>query len=91
MRVGGIVFLAGVVAVLVVVLPFFFGARNWPLALNLVAGLVPPIGVGISLWGLVRNARAARARRQLGCGRLGRGCDEPVTDGRIEAWSQPGR
>lgn len=62
-RAGGVVFGVGVIAVLVAVLPFFFGARNWPLPLNLMAGLVPPTGVGIALWGLVRNARQARAAR----------------------------
>ncbi len=62
-RVGGIVFLVGLVAMLVAVLPFFFGVRNLPLALNLAAGLVPPAGVGIALWGLVRGARKARANR----------------------------
>ncbi len=62
-RIGGIVFLVGVVAVLAAVLPFFFGVRNWPLALNLVAGLMPPLGVAISLWGLLRAARKARANR----------------------------
>lgn len=64
-RIGGIVFLVGVVAILVAVLPFFFGEENRPVALNVAAGVLPPLGLGLALAGLVRNARAtARANRQ---------------------------
>src|SRR3954452_356501 len=56
-RAGGVVFALGLIAVLVVVLPFFFGKENWPLPLNLAAGMLPPLGLGLPLAGLVRSAR----------------------------------
>jgi hypothetical protein len=69
-RAGGVVFGIGLLAVLVVVLPFFFGKENWPLPVNLAAGVLPPLGLGLALAGLVRGARrtaqanrAAAARR----------------------------
>ncbi len=63
-RAGGIVFLVGVVAVVVAVVPFFFGHRNWPLPLNLAAGVLPPLGLGLALVGMLRAGRVrARARR----------------------------
>lgn len=63
-RAGGIVFGIGLVAVLVVVLPFFFGKENWPLPFNLAAGVLPPLGLALALAGLVRGARStARANR----------------------------
>jgi hypothetical protein len=70
-----VVFAVGVVAILVVVLPFFFGKSNWPLPLNLAAGVLPPLGLALALAGLVRGGRAAgrRVRSQLG----------PVGDERI--------
>jgi hypothetical protein len=61
-RVGAVVFLVGVVAILVVVLPFFFGKQNWPLPLNLAAGVLPPLGLALALGGIVRAGRAARSR-----------------------------
>jgi hypothetical protein len=60
-RAGGAVFLIGLLALLVVVVPFFFGERDRPLALNLLAGAGLPLGLGLALAGLVRGARA-RAR-----------------------------
>lgn len=64
-RAGAIVFGIGVVAVLVVVLPFFFGRGNWPLPFNLAAGVLPPLGLALALVGLVRSARStARANRR---------------------------
>jgi hypothetical protein len=67
-RAGAVVFAIGVVAILVVVLPFFFGRTNWPLPLNLAAGVLPPLGFGLALAGLVRSGRAARRalRQSLG-------------------------
>jgi peptidoglycan/LPS O-acetylase OafA/YrhL len=56
-RAGGVVFGLGLIAVLVVVLPFFFGKENWPLPLNLAAGVLPPLGLALALAGLVRSAR----------------------------------
>lgn len=63
-RVGAVVFGVGLLAVLAAVLPLFFGVHNLPTALNVVAGVLPPLGLGIALWGLVRAARQASARRQ---------------------------
>src|SRR3954470_5343841 len=63
-RAGAVVFAVGLLAVLVVVLPFFFGRENWPLPLNLAAGPLPPLGLALALAGLVRSARrTARANR----------------------------
>jgi hypothetical protein len=54
-----------VVAILAVVLPFFLGRTDRPLALNLAAGVLPPLGLALALAGLVRGGRAAaRANRQ---------------------------
>jgi peptidoglycan/LPS O-acetylase OafA/YrhL len=64
-RLGAVVFGIGLVAVLVVVLPFFFGKENWPLPFNLAAGVLPPLGLALALAGLVRAGRwTARANRQ---------------------------
>jgi hypothetical protein len=51
------VFAVGLVAILVVVLPFFFGKENWPLPFNLAAGVLPPLGLALALAGLVRANR----------------------------------
>lgn len=50
-------FAVGLVAILVVVLPFFFGKENAPLPLNLAAGVLPPLGLVLALTGLVRATR----------------------------------
>jgi peptidoglycan/LPS O-acetylase OafA/YrhL len=64
-RAGAVVFGIGLVAILVVVLPFFFGKENWPLPFNLAAGVLPPLGLALALAGLVRAGRwTARANRQ---------------------------
>ena len=64
-RLGVIVFAVGLAAVLVVVLPFFFGQENRPLPLNLAAGVLPPLGLLLALAGMVRGSRStARAARQ---------------------------
>jgi hypothetical protein len=68
-RAGAVVFAVGLVAVLVVVLPFFFGRENRPLPLNLAAGVLPPLGLLLALAGLVRGARStARANRRAANG-----------------------
>ena len=54
-------FLVGLVAVLVDVLPFFAGADNRPLILNLLSFLAPA-GLGIALLGLLRSVLAATRR-----------------------------
>jgi hypothetical protein len=64
-RIGAVVFGVGVLCILAAVVPLFFGAHDLPTALNVAAGVLPPIGFGLALWGLVRAARAAGvARRQ---------------------------
>jgi VIT1/CCC1 family predicted Fe2+/Mn2+ transporter len=58
-QVGAAVFLAGVLGVLGVVLPFFLGrdeaGQGWA-----VLASVAPLGLAIALVGLVRQSRAAR-------------------------------
>ena len=57
-RAGAVVFVIGLVAVLLVVLPFFFGVEDRPLPLNLAAGVLPPLGLLLALVGMVREARS---------------------------------
>lgn len=53
-------FAAGVVAVLAVVVPFLVGTRSdAPIALDLIA-LLLPVGLGLALLGLLRGARRER-------------------------------
>jgi hypothetical protein len=58
-RAGALVFGTGLVAALLVVVPFFLGRSNAPLGLAL-ATLLMPVGLGIALSGLLRSARRAR-------------------------------
>ena len=51
-------FLVGLVAVLVDVLPFFAGADNRPLILNLLSFLAP-LGLFVALLGLLASVRAS--------------------------------
>lgn len=60
-RVGAVAFGLGVVAVAAEFVPFFFGRSNLPLWLALLC-LLLPVGLGLALWGLLRQARAARRR-----------------------------
>lgn len=61
-RVGALVFLLGLAAVVGVVVPFFLGGhRNSPLGLNLAAALLLPLGLGLALLGVYRAARSAPA------------------------------
>ncbi|HLZ37781.1 MAG TPA: hypothetical protein VKP64_08500 [Mycobacteriales bacterium] len=53
---GAVVFAVGLVATLVTVVPFFFGAHDRPVALNVLA-LLMPVGLGLALFGLLRAAR----------------------------------
>lgn len=55
-RAGAVVFGVGVLAVLAVVVPFFFGSDDRPTWLNLVA-LLLPVGLGLALLGLLRGTR----------------------------------
>ena len=56
--VGVVLFLVGVVAVLADVLPFFGGATDRPLVLNLLSFLAP-LGLGVALLGLLLSVRAS--------------------------------
>ena len=58
-RVGAVVFAVGLLAALVVVVPFFFGRTDAALGLTL-ATLLMPIGLGVALSGLLRAARRGR-------------------------------
>ena len=55
-RAGAIVFGLGFVAALAVVVPFFLGRTDAPLALTLLT-LLMPVGLGVALSGLLRGAR----------------------------------
>ena len=58
-RAGAAVFGLGVVAVLLAVVPFFFGRQDAPSWTALVASLLP-VGLGMALVGLLLGARARR-------------------------------
>jgi hypothetical protein len=58
-RVGAVVFTVGLIAAVVVVVPFFFGRTDAPLGAAL-ATLLMPIGLGTALSGLLRTARRGR-------------------------------
>ena len=61
-RAGAVVFTLGVVGVLLAVVPFFLGRSDAPSWTALLASLLP-VGLGISLLGLLRGARARRKGR----------------------------
>lgn len=63
-RIGSIIFLIGLVTVLIVVVPFFFGVDDAPEALNAIAAVCLPLGFGLALYGLWRTARADRTPPQ---------------------------
>ena len=58
-RAGVLVFAAGLVAAIAVVVPFFFGRSDAPLGLALTT-LLMPLGLGLALSGLLRGARRGR-------------------------------
>jgi hypothetical protein len=60
--VGVILFLIGLVAVAVIMVLFATGSHDLPLWLNLTA-MLAPVGFGIGLYGIAREARAGRAER----------------------------
>lgn len=56
-RLGALLFAAGVVGVLLVLVPFLLGRDDAPLWTTLVASLLP-VGFGLALLGLLRGARS---------------------------------
>jgi hypothetical protein len=60
-QVGAVLFGLGLLAALVVVVPFFLGRSNAPLALTL-GTLLMPLGLGVALSGLLRGARRSSTR-----------------------------
>jgi len=58
-RAGAVVFALGVLDLLLVVVPFFLGRTDAPLALAL-GTLLMPVGLGLALSGLLRSARRGR-------------------------------
>ena len=56
---GALVFAIGLLAAIVVVVPFFFGRSDAPLGPAL-ATLLMPLGLGLALSGLLRGARRGR-------------------------------
>ena len=65
MRLGAVVFVAGVLAVVAAVVPAVLSGRPARLDLVVAAGSLLPLGLGLALLGLLRAARTARreARR----------------------------
>ena len=61
-RAGAVLFGVGVLGVLAVLVPFLLGRDDAPLWTTLVASLLP-VGLGLSLLGLLRGARARRRER----------------------------
>lgn len=55
-RLGAVLFGVGVLGVLLVVVPFLLGRDDAPLWTTLLASLLP-VGLGLSLLGLLRGAR----------------------------------
>ena len=56
---GSLLFGLGIVGVLLVVVPFLLGRDDAPLWTTLLASLLP-VGLGLSLLGLLRGARRRR-------------------------------
>jgi hypothetical protein len=71
-RIGAVVFAVGVLCIFAAVIPLFFGAHDLPTALNVAAGVLPPLGFGLGLWGLVRAARRGRVSRRSSGRQIGR-------------------
>lgn len=61
-KVGAVLFGLGVLGVLAVVVPFLLGRDDAPLWTTLVASLLP-VGLALSLLGLLRGARSRRKAR----------------------------
>jgi hypothetical protein len=57
MRVGVSLFAVGVLAIVAVFVMFAAGLVNLPVWLSAVAGVITPLGLGLALVALVREAR----------------------------------
>lgn len=66
-RAGVVVFALGLVAVVVVFTLFATGAHDLPVWLNLAA-MMAPVGFGLALLGLFRQARRSSRRRAAAAG-----------------------
>ena len=56
-RLGAVIFLIGLAATALAVIPYFFGARDLPTFLNVIAGGGMTLGLGAALAGMVAEAR----------------------------------
>ncbi len=65
-RVGAVLFAVGLVAIAAAIVPHFFGAKDLPTWLNVAAGVLAPLGLGLALLGLGRSARRRSGRRTSG-------------------------
>jgi UDP-N-acetylmuramyl pentapeptide phosphotransferase/UDP-N-acetylglucosamine-1-phosphate transferase len=63
-RVGGVLFLLGVLASAVTVTPLLTGDDPFPTAAY-VAAMLAPVGFGVALAGIVRDIRARRRHRHI--------------------------
>lgn len=63
-RIGVLVFVLGLIAIAVVFAMFAAGAHDLPLWLNLGA-MLAPVGFGLALLGLFRQARRSGRRRAM--------------------------
>jgi len=61
LRIGLALFVLGLVAIAIDVLPFFAGDENRPVWLN-AACMLAPIGFGVVVWAVVRAGRATQRR-----------------------------
>ncbi len=56
-RIGVAVFALGLVAIVGAIVPLFFGVHDLPTWLNVAAGVLAPLGLGLALIGLLRAMR----------------------------------
>jgi hypothetical protein len=57
-RAGVAVFVVGLVALAVILVPFFLGSDNRPTWLNVIAIIALPLGLGLALGGIVSSVRS---------------------------------
>lgn len=59
-RVGLLLFAAGVIVIAVAIIGFFLGVHNWPLWLNVCCGAFAPAGMALALLGAAASGRRDR-------------------------------